>query len=211
MMADFDEIIDALVERDQARLSELVETKLAQGIPAGDILNKGLIAGMDIIGEKMESEELFIPEVMKAAKIMGAMVGRLKPLLTDEDTGVSGKVVIGTVKGDLHDIGKNLVVMMLQSAGFKVFDVGVDVSPDKFVDALIANDADLLGLSALLTTTTEMMRQTVSAVAESGLRNRVKIMIGGAPVTGEFSEEIGADAYAPDAGSAVRVAKSLLS
>jgi 5-methyltetrahydrofolate--homocysteine methyltransferase len=211
MMADFDEIIDALVEREQTRLSELVETKLAQGIPAGDILNKGLIAGMDIVGEKMESEELFIPEVMKAAKIMGAMVGRLKPLLTDENTGASGKVVIGTVKGDLHDIGKNLVVMMLQSAGFKVFDVGVDVSPDKFIDALIANDADLLGLSALLTTTTEMMKQTVSAVAGNGLRNRVKIMIGGAPVTGEFSEEIGADAYAPDAGSAVRVAKSLLS
>ena len=209
-MFDSKPIVDALIKNDKSKVLELVQNALDQGVTAKKILNEGLIAGMDIVGEKMENEEMFIPEVLVAAKVMGAAVEILKPLLADEDISAMGKVVIGTVKGDLHDIGKNLVAMMLESAGFEVFNLGIDISPDKFIAEITEKDAQMLCLSALLTTTMPMMKQTIDAVAESGLRDRIKIMVGGAPVTKKFADEIGADGYAPDAGSATKLAKALL-
>jgi len=209
-MFDYQEIGNALIACDQPRVLELVDTAIKEESPAIDILNKGLIAGMDVVGEKMQSGEMFIPEVLMAAKVMAAALDVLKPLLGDEGMAGQGSVVIGTVKGDLHDIGKNLVAMMFKSSGIQVFDEGVDVSPEKFVEKIKEHKPDLICLSALLTTTMPMLKATVDAVVESGLRDKVKIMIGGAPVTMEFANTIGADGYAPDAGSAVKMAKSLI-
>lgn len=209
-MFDFKLIVDSLIELDEAKVLKLVQNGLDEGVAAKEILNQGLIAGMDIVGEKMENEDMFIPEVLMAAKVMSAAVGILKPLLAEEDMSAMGRVVIGTVKGDLHDIGKNLVAMMLESAGFEVYNLGVDISPDKFVSEVNEKNANMVCLSALLTTTMPMMKQTIDAVVESGLRDRVKIMVGGAPVTKNYAKEIGADGYAPDAGSATKLAKALL-
>jgi 5-methyltetrahydrofolate--homocysteine methyltransferase len=209
-MFDFKLIVDSLIEFDEAKVLKLVQNGLDEGVAAKEILNQGLIAGMDVVGEKMENEDMFIPEVLMAAKVMSAAVGILKPLLAEEDMSAMGRVVIGTVKGDLHDIGKNLVAMMLESAGFEVYNLGVDISPDKFVSEVNEKSANMVCLSALLTTTMPMMKQTIDAVVESGLRDRVKIMVGGAPVTKEYANEIGADGYASDAGSATKLAKALL-
>ena len=209
-MFDFKLIVDSLIELDEAKVLKLVQNGLDEGVAAKEILNQGLIAGMDIVGEKMENEDMFIPEVLMAAKVMSAAVGILKPLLAEEDMSAMGRVIIGTVKGDLHDIGKNLVAMMLESAGFEVYNLGVDISPDKFVSEVNEKNANMVCLSALLTTTMPMMKQTIDAVVESGLRDRVKIMVGGAPVTKNYANEIGADGYAPDAGSATKLAKALL-
>jgi len=208
-MDDFKLIIEMLIKGDGARLTELVKTAMEQGVPAKKILNEGLIAGMDIVGEKMENEDMFIPEVLRSAKVMSECVKILKPQLTEEDSAARGKVIIGTVKGDLHDIGKNLVAMMLESSGLEVFDLGVDVDPDEFAAEVKEKNAGMLCLSALLTTTMPMMRQTINAVTENRTRDQVKILVGGAPVTQSFADEIGADGYAPDAGSAVKLAKSL--
>ncbi len=209
-MFDSKAIIDALVGCDEPKVLDLVQNGLDEGVAAKEILNQGLIAGMDVVGEKMENEDMFIPEVLMAAKVMSAAVGILKPLLAAEDMSAMGRVIIGTVKGDLHDIGKNLVAMMLESAGFEVYNLGVDISPDKFVSEVNEKNANMVCLSALLTTTMPMMKQTIDAVVESGLRDRVKIMVGGAPVTKNYANEIGADGYAPDAGSATKLAKTLL-
>jgi len=209
-MADLKQLTEALVAMDQKKLTELVQKSLDEGIPAKDILDGALLPGMEIVGERMESGDMFIPEVLMSARAMSAAVQILKPLLGEEDIRAAGKVVIGTVKGDLHDIGKNLVVMMLESAGFEVHNLGVDISPEDFVKAIKEKRPNLLALSALLTTTMSMMKQTIDAVTESGLREQVKVMIGGAPVTQKFADEIGADGYAPDAGSASKLAKALL-
>jgi len=209
-MFDFKLIVDSLIECNEAKVLKLVQNGLDEGVAAKEILNQGLIAGMDVVGEKMENEDMFIPEVLMAAKVMSAAVGILKPLLAEEDMSAMGRVVIGTVKGDLHDIGKNLVAMMLESAGFEVYNLGVDISPDKFVSEVNEKNANMVCLSALLTTTMPMMKQTIDALVESGLRDRVKIMVGGAPVTKNYANEIGADGYAPDAGSATKLAKALL-
>ncbi len=209
-MFDFKAIGDALIACDEDKVLGLVKGGLDQGVSAKDLLSQGLIAGMDVVGERMEKEEMFIPEVLVAAKAMSAAVQILKPLLAEGDTGAQGKVVIGTVKGDLHDIGKNLVAMMLESAGMEVYNIGVDVAPDKFVSELKARNANILALSALLTTTMPMMKETVAAVAKAGIRDQVRILVGGAPVTQAYAKEIGADGYAPDAGSASKLAKSLL-
>ncbi|MFH1935770.1 MAG: corrinoid protein [Pseudomonadota bacterium] len=209
-MFDFKLIVDSLIECNEAKVLKLVQNGLDEGVAAKEILNQGLIAGMDVVGEKMENEDMFIPEVLMAAKVMSAAVGILKPLLAEEDISAMGRVVIGTVKGDLHDIGKNLVAMMLESAGFEVYNLGTDISPDKFVSEVNEKNANMVCLSALLTTTMPMMKQTIDAVVESGLRDRVKIMVGGAPVTKNYANEIGADGYAPDAGSATKLAKALL-
>ena len=208
-MTDFNAIQETLVNLDEARLLQLVQDALEQGTPAGDILNKGLIAGMDIVGDKMENEDMFIPEVLMAAQAMGKGVEILKPLLGEDATAARGCAVIGTVKGDLHDIGKNLVAMMMESAGLTVHNIGVDIAPEEFVKQIKAKNASLLCLSALLTTTMPMMKQTIDAVVESGLRDQIKIMVGGAPVTQAFADDIGADAFAPDAGSAAKKAKAL--
>jgi len=209
-MADLDSIKETLKKGDIEKLKAMVQGELNQGVAATEILNDGLVAGMDDVGAMMESGEMFIPEVLRSAKAMGAAVEVLKPLLGEDEISASGKIVIGTVKGDLHDIGKNLVNMMLQSSGFEVFDLGVDVSPEQFVAAIKENNPDVVGFSALLTTTMEMMQKTVDAVVESGYRDQLKIIIGGAPVTQKFADEIGADGYAPDAGSAIKLAKSLV-
>jgi 5-methyltetrahydrofolate--homocysteine methyltransferase len=209
-MYDFKAIGDALMACDAAKVLELVKSGLSQGVPARDLLNRGLIAGMDLVGERMEKEEMFIPEVLMAAKAMSAAVEVLKPLLAESDVGTPGKVVIGTVKGDLHDIGKNLVAMMLESAGLEVYNLGVDVAPEKFVSEVKARNANIIALSALLTTTMPMMKETVAALVKAGIRDKVKILVGGAPVTQAYAAGIGADGYAPDAGSATKLAKSLL-
>ncbi len=207
-MTDFKSMIDGLVSCDPAQVTDLVNAALADGIAAGDILKNGLIAGMDIVGEKMESGEMFIPEVLMAAKAMGDCVVILKPLLGEDESATGGSVIIGTVKGDLHDIGKNLVAMMMESAGLEVHNIGVDIAPENFVAQIKEKNAQIVCLSALLTTTMPMMKQTVDAIVESGLRDQVKILVGGAPVTQSFAEEIGADGFAADAGAASKLVKS---
>jgi 5-methyltetrahydrofolate--homocysteine methyltransferase len=209
-MTDFNSMIDALVSCDTDKVTELVNAALANDVAASDILNNGLIAGMDIVGEKMESGDMFIPEVLMAAQAMGNCVAILKPLLGEDESVTSASVIIGTVKGDLHDIGKNLVGMMMESAGLEVHNLGVDITPEDFVAQIKEKNAQIVCLSALLTTTMPMMKQTVDAIVESGLRDQVKILVGGAPVTQAFAEEIGADGFAADAGSASKLAKSFV-
>jgi 5-methyltetrahydrofolate--homocysteine methyltransferase len=209
-MTKLNKIKDALIKGDEDTVIRLVKESQETGISPKEILNNGLIAGMDIIGGRMEKGEMFIPEVLKSANIMSAAVNMLKPLLADEELSATGKVVIGTVKGDLHDIGKNLVIMMLESAGFEIFDLGIDVPPEKFVEAIKGKKPDILALSALLTTTMPMIQKTIETVTDSGLRDPIKIMLGGAPVTQEFAAEVGADGYASDAGAASRLAKSMV-
>jgi len=210
IMADFDAITAALMAGEKDQVLTLVRQSLESGADANDILNDGLIKGMDIVGEKMENGDMFIPEVLRCAQVMSAALDILNPHLSADSVRVAGKVVIGTVKGDLHDIGKNLVMMMLKSAGFQIIDLGVDVTPEAFVAAVKENEAKILALSALLTTTMPMMQQTIDAIVESGLRNQVRVMVGGAPVNQNFADKIGADGYAPDAGSANKLAKELL-
>lgn len=209
-MSEFDPIKDALVSCDVDKLKTLVNESLANNIPANDILNHGLIAGMDRVGERMQSGEMFIPEVLMAAHAMGSCVEILKPLLSEEDSTASASVIIGTVKGDLHDVGKNLVAMLLESAGMEVHDLGVDIAPENFVTEVKNKNAQFVCLSALLTTTMPMMKETVNAIVNSGLKDKVKILVGGAPVSQSFADEIGADGYAADAGAAARLVKSLI-
>lgn len=209
-MSQYQPIMDALIACDAAEVKSLVQASLDGGNSAKDILNQGLIAGMDVVGEKMENGDMFIPEVLMAAQAMGAAVEILKPLLGEDASAAKGRVVIGTVKGDLHDIGKNLVAMMLESAGLEVTDLGVDIAPEAFVTAVQEKRASILCMSALLTTTMPMMEKTVEAMTESGLRDQIKIMVGGAPVTQSFADTIGADVYAADAGAAAKAAKGLL-
>ncbi len=209
-MTDFNAMTDALIACDVAKLTDLVNKAVAMNVPASEILNKGLIAGMDVVGERMENGDMFIPEVLMAAKAMGACVAILKPLLGEGESVTGASVIIGTVKGDLHDIGKNLVAMMMESAGMEVHNIGVDITPEKFVEMIKEKKAQIVCLSALLTTTMPMMKQTVDAIVESGLRDQVKILVGGAPVTQAFAMEIGADGFASDAGAASKLAKSLV-
>jgi len=190
-------------------IAELVQGALDQGIEPEEILAGGLIAGMDEVGKAFKAGDLFVPEVLLSARVMHAGMDVLRPLLAESDVPSTGKYLIGTVKGDMHDIGKNLVKMMLEGAGFETIDLGTDVQPEAFVAAVRDHQPDILGMSALLTTTMLNMKATIEAVEEAGLRDSVKIMVGGAPVTATFAERIGADAYAPDAVTAVDVAKSI--
>ena len=208
-MSKIDEIYQAVLNGEESEAVAAVENALQAGESPADILQKGMIAAMGEVGRLFEEGEYFVPEMLISARAMQAGLKILKPLLVASGIEPVGKVVIGTVKGDLHDIGKNLVAMMLEGAGFDVVDLGVDVAPEKFVAAL-AEDVDLLGLSALLTTTMPGMEAAIKAVEAAGLRPRVKIMVGGAPVTAEYARRIGADGFAPDAGQAVSLAKSLL-
>jgi len=191
------------------KVAAWVQKALDQGMAPGDILSGGLIAGMDQVGRDFKAGDLFVPEVLIAARAMQAGMNVLRPLLAEGETLSAGKFVIGTVKGDLHDIGKNLVKMMLEGAGFEAIDVGTDVSPQAFVAAVREHKPNLIGMSALLTTTMVNMKTTIEALTEAGLRDSVKVMIGGAPVTAAFAQQIGADAYAPDAASAVDKAREL--
>jgi len=186
------------------------KTALEQGMPAQEILNNGLIAGMDIVGRDFKAGDLFIPEVLMCARAMHAGLDVLRPLLAETGVSSLGKIALGTVAGDLHDIGKNLVSMMMEGAGFEIIDLGTDVKPEQFVAAVRDEGADLIGMSALLTTTMPAMMSTIEALAEAGLRDQGKIMIGGAPVTANYAEQIGADRYAPDAAAAVDTARELV-
>jgi 5-methyltetrahydrofolate--homocysteine methyltransferase len=204
-----EKIYRAVLEGDLETTVREVKAALGANVSASDILQNGLIAAMGEVGRLFEQGDYYVPEMLIAARSMQAGMEILKPLLVEAGVEPIGKVVIGTVKGDLHDIGKNLVSMMLEGGGFKVVDLGVDVAPEKFVTA-VQEGADILGLSALLTTTVPSMESTIKAITEAGLRDRVKIMVGGAPVTAEFAKKIGADGFAQDAGQAVKVARSLI-
>ena len=201
-----DDLYDGMLDE----ICEGTNILLGRGWGPDKVLDEALVAGMTIVGIDFRDGILFVPEVLLAANAMKGGMAILKPLLAETGAEPVGKMVIGTVKGDLHDIGKNLVVMMLESAGFEVIDLGVDVEPEIFIEAIKENDPEILGLSALLTTTMPMLKKTVESVDDAGIRKNLKIMIGGAPVNQEFADEIGADAYAPDAGSASRMAKSLI-
>jgi len=209
-MADIlGKIASNLYNGEREEVARLVQEALDQGMLAGEVLSGGLIAGMDEVGRDFKAGDLFVPEVLIAARAMHAGMDVLRPLLAEGDVPSAGKYVIGTVEGDLHDIGKNLVRMMLEGAGFETVDLGTDVKPNVFVDAVREHQPTVVGMSALLTTTMVNMKSTIEALTEAGLRDAVKIMVGGAPVTAAFAEEIGADAYAPDAASAVDVARDL--
>lgn len=203
-------IYGAVMEGNAGEAASQVEAALAAGTSPNDILYQGCIAAMDKVGQLFEDGEYFVPEMLIAARAMQSAMDVLKPHLAEEEIGAAGTAVIGTVAGDLHDIGKNLVGMMMGGAGFKVIDLGTDVSPDAFVKAVRENAPDLIGMSALLTTTLPSMEKTIQALQETGLRDQVKVMIGGAPVTQDFADKIGADGFAPDASQAARLAKTLL-
>jgi 5-methyltetrahydrofolate--homocysteine methyltransferase len=210
-MADLiKDIFDGIVDGQAPFVAQKVQQALDSGVDPGVILNQGMIAAMAEVGKRFEEGEFFVPEMLIAARAMQSGLALLKPHLQQADLQSSGKVVIGTVKGDLHDIGKNLVAMMLEGAGFEIIDLGTDVSPDKFVAAAREHQADLVAMSALLTTTMPNMKVTIDALQAAGLRPQVKVLIGGAPVTENFVRQVGADGYAPDASRAVAVAKSLL-
>ncbi len=206
-MADLQGIATAVIEGKRDIVTQKVNQAVTEKVHPGEILNKGLIAGMAVIGDRFRKNEVYVPEVLIAARAMKAGLAILEPLLVKGGVQPLATVVIGTVKGDLHDIGKNLVAMMLQGGGFKVVDLGTDVSPEKFVQAAMDSKAAIIGMSALLTTTMPQMAGVVKAVKESGLK--VKTMIGGAPVTQSYADEIGADGYSPDAASAVDTASKL--
>lgn len=200
-----------VIKGNAKKVLELTEDALTAGNGPMDIINVGLIPAMGVVGERMRKGEMFIPEVLMSARAMTGSVNRLRPLIVNESEHRTGKIVIGTVKGDLHDIGKNLVAMLAEANAFEVINLGVDVPVEKFAEAVQNHKPDLLGMSALLTTTMPRMKDTIEYLKKVGLRDSVRIMVGGAPVTAEFAEEIGADGYAPDAAAATDLAKRLLS
>ncbi len=202
-------IAEKLYEGKHTEVAALVQEALGRGHSPAEVLS-GLIAGMDRVGRDFKAGELFVPEVLVAARAMHAGMAVLRPLLAETGVPRIGTYVIGTVQGDLHDIGKNLVRMMLEGAGFEVIDLGTDVAPERFVAAVEEHRPQIVGMSALLTTTMVRMRDTIEALRSAGLRDRVKVMVGGAPLTDAYAREIGADAYAPDAATAVEVARALI-
>ncbi|MGE5295473.1 MAG: corrinoid protein [Solirubrobacterales bacterium] len=207
-MADLKALADAVIRGDQATAVNVTKTALKEGMAPKQVLDQGLIAGMDVVGSRFKNNEIYIPEVLIAARAMKMAMEVLEPELAKAGVKPIGKLVIGTVQGDLHDIGKNLVAMMLKGAGFEVIDLGVDVSPDKFASEAKARGVQLVGMSALLTTTMPGMEKTIKALQAAGVK--AKVMVGGAPVTKSFADRIGAHGYAPDAASAVDMAKSLV-
>lgn len=204
------DIFAGVIDGQSALVQEKVKDALASGLNPGVILNEGMIAAMREVGRRFEEGEFYVPEMLIAARAMQSGLALLKPHLQESDVKSAGKVVIGTVKGDLHDIGKNLVAMMLEGAGFEIYDLGTDVTPQKFIETARSVNADILAMSALLTTTMTNMKVTIDALAEAGLRSSLKVMVGGAPITDQYAAQIGADGYAVDASRAVSVAKSLL-
>jgi 5-methyltetrahydrofolate--homocysteine methyltransferase len=203
-----DELQEALMAGKKIEVESLVDRALSSGIPTRQILNDGLIAGMEKLGVMFKNNEVFIPEVLVAARAMNAALAKLEPYLIRDKIEPKGSVVIGTVKGDLHDIGKNLVAMMLKGAGYKIVDVGADVTPEKFIEAARESKADVVALSALLTTTMIQMKNVIQALVNAGLS--VPVIVGGAPLTQDYADQIGAKGYAPDAASAVDVVHRLV-
>lgn len=205
------ELYDSLVKGDRKTAKDRVQAALDAGLPPDTILKDSMIAAMTKVGEMFSCGEYYVPEMLIAARAMQEALAIIKPHLVQTNVKSEGKAVIGTVSGDLHDIGKNLVGMMLEGAGFDIVDLGSDVSPAKFVQAIRANNPDIVGMSALLTTTMPSMKATLDAIRAEGLKDHVKVIIGGAPVTDEYAQKIGADGFAPDASRAVQLAKSLVS
>jgi 5-methyltetrahydrofolate--homocysteine methyltransferase len=208
-MADFEALKQAVISGKVAQVKEQTQKALDEGASPQEVLDQGLIPAMDVVGQKFSCHEYYIPEMLISARAMQAGIGILKPLLAAAGSKPRGKVVIGTVKGDLHDIGKNLVALMLQGGGFEVVDLGADVKPEKFVEAVKAGQPDFVMMSALLTTTMLSMKETVEALKAAGVREQVKVAVGGAPVTQRFCEEIGADFYSANATGAVNMARDL--
>jgi 5-methyltetrahydrofolate--homocysteine methyltransferase len=203
-------ISEELQKGNYEEVPKLVQEALNANIPPSKILSDGLVAGMDVVGEKFRRDEFFMPEVLISARAMQAGMNILRPKLIETGAKLAGKIVLGTVKGDLHDIGKNLVGMLMEGAGFQVIDLGIDVPSERFVEAVKMNRPNILGLSSLLTTTMPKMKEVIESLVEAGVRGRVKVMVGGAPVTEKFAKDVGADAYAPEAASAVEKARELI-
>ncbi|MBN1998883.1 corrinoid protein [candidate division KSB1 bacterium] len=209
-MEMLDELAESIIAGSASKSEELTQKALAAGTKPVDVLNKGLIAGMEVVGQKFKNNEFYVPEVLIAARAMKAGLKLLRPKLAETGVEPLGRFVLGTVKGDLHDIGKNLVAMMMEGAGYEVIDLGVDVSPEKFANAAKENKAQVIGISALLTTTMIKMKDVIQQISDMGMRESVKIVVGGAPLTQEYADEIGADGYAADAASAVELVKSIV-
>ena len=209
-MADLQKIADAVIAGNREAVAQMTQAAVDEGVSPADLVTQGLIAGMAVVGAKFKANEFYVPEVLIAARAMHAGMDIVKPLLAETGVEPRGTVVIGTVKGDLHDIGKNLVSMMLEGGGWEVIDLDVDVAPEKFVETVNDKAPQLVALSALLTTTMPSMKDTIDALSAAGVRGKVKVIIGGAPVTQEYADEIGADGYAPDAASAVDMANELI-
>ena len=211
-MADLSEIAQSLVEKDIAKTEELTRAAISANIPAQEILNKDVVTGMQVVGEQFGDGEIFLPELLMAGEAAKAAMKLLRPLLTKQEgvTGYTGKAAIGTVQGDLHDLGKNIVIMMLEASGWDVTDLGVDVAPEEFCTAVKENNFQILGLSALLTGTMPSQRETIEALKAVGLRGKVKVAIGGAPVSRRWADQIGADCFAADAAEAVEKFRLLI-
>ena len=211
-MGQYDEMAEAIINGEAEKVKRIVESFISKGNDPIEIMAQGLIQPMAIVGEKMKTREMFLPEVLASANSMRGGVELIKLLIKIEESSTlySGKAVIGTVSGDIHNIGKNIVILMLESAGFLVVDAGVDVSAEKFLQIVEKEKPGILGLSALLTNTMGQMKEVIEALNQSNLRDTIKVMVGGAPITQEFADSIGADGYAPDAGSAVEKAKALM-
>ena len=207
---DFKELANHVIEGNAQGAAKWTDEALAQKVKANDIINRGLMPGMSEVGRRFKGGEYYLPEVIISARAMKAVMAKIEPLLVKSGAPRTGRVVIGTVQGDLHDIGKNLVGMMLEGSGFEIHDLGTDVTPDKFAQAAKKKKADLVCLSALLTTTMPVMKSTIQALNTAGVRKQVKVMVGGAPVTQNYADEIGADGFAPDAASAVDKARFLM-
>ena len=205
-----EEISQNLIKGNADGVKELTEKAMGQDIPAVEILNEGLVIGMNVVGEKFKNNEFFIPEVLISARAMKAGMELIRPLLVEAKVKSRGRVIMGTVRGDLHDIGKNIVAMMLEGAGFDVVNLGTDVTIEKIMMEMEKEPADMVGLSALLTTTMVYMKDVVDALKESGIKDRVKVIVGGAPITQAYADEIQADGYAPDAASSVDLVKGLM-
>lgn len=208
-MADLSALAESLINGKAPEVKDLTQKALDEGVAPGEILSDGLIKGMSVVGERFKNNEFYVPEVLIAARAMHAGMDILSPALAASGVEPIGTVLLGTVKGDLHDIGKNLVAMMLEGAGFEVIDLGIDVPPEKFVEAA-KEGGDVIAMSALLTTTMTAMKTTLEALEEAGVKDKIKVMIGGAPVTQNYADEIGADGYARDAASAADKAKELM-
>ncbi len=212
-MAELDiygKMSEILIAGNIEEVKKMAQKALDSGIQAQEILEKGLLPGMNVVGQRFKAYEMFIPEVIRSANAMRVAMDIIRPLLSESDIAGVGTVVIGTVEGDLHDIGKNLVTMMLEGAGFMVVDLGIDIKPQTFIEAVKQHRPDILGMSALLTTTMPKMGETIHALAKAGLRDQMKVMIGGAPVTRDFADQIGADAYGSSAAAAVEKAKTFV-
>lgn len=201
-MADFERMANGVIAGEIDKVGELTQSAVDEGVKPMEIIDNGLMGGMSVVGERFKAGDMYIPEVIMSAKAMSAGMEIVKPLIVGGESSSKGKVLLGTVKGDLHEIGKKLVQMMIESAGMEVEDIGIDISPEKFAEAVKEKKPDVLGMSALLTTTMLAMKDTIETLKEAGLRDSVKVLVGGAPVTLDFAEEIGADGWAPDAVTA---------